>query len=167
VYRRFAEPLTDEMLFAWHRMLVQERPDLKHIGRYRTDEQPMQVYAPKVHFEAPPSLAVPREMEHFVDWFNRTAPTGAEPLPSLTRAGIAHLYFVSVHPFEDGNGRIARTIAEKALAQGLGQPTLVALAATILARHRCFGGASPPEPGHRARIPEAEALPAPHCRHWQ
>jgi Fic family protein len=143
LYRRFAEPLSDEMLFAWHSMLVQGRRDLKDTGRYRTDEEPMQVvsgavYAPKVHFEAPPSSAVPREMKAFVDWFNRTTPAGSEPLPSLTRAGIAHLYFVSVHPFEDGNGRIARAIAEKALAQGLGQPTLVALAATILARRKAY-----------------------------
>jgi len=60
-----------------------------------------------------------------------TAPTGKNPLPALLRAGIAHLYFVSIHPFEDGNGRIGRAIAEKALAQCLGQPTLIALAYTI------------------------------------
>jgi len=59
-------------------------------------------------------------------------------LPTLTRAGIAHLYFVSVHPFEDGNGRIARAIAEKTLAQGRGQPALLALAATIFARRKSY-----------------------------
>jgi Fic family protein len=84
--------------------------------------------APKVHFEAPPAKQVPREMKRFVAWFNRTAPTGAERLPALTRAGLAHLYFESIHPFEDGNGRIGRAIAEKAMAQGFGQPLLVALA---------------------------------------
>ena len=56
----------------------------------------------------------------------------------LTRAGVAHLYFQSIHPFEDGNGRIGRAIAEKALAQSLGQPTLTALAATILARRKDY-----------------------------
>jgi Fic family protein len=55
-------------------------------------------------------------------------------LPALTRAGVTHLYFESVHPFEDGNGRIGRALAEKSLAQSLGQPSLIALAATILAR---------------------------------
>ena len=143
LYRRFAEPLSDEMLFRWHSMLVQGRRDLKDIGRYRTDEEAMQIvsgaiYAPKVHFEAPPSSLVTREMQRFIAWFNHTAPGVAEPLPSLTRAGIAHLYFVSIHPFEDGNGRIARAISEKALAQGLGQPTLVALAAAILARRKAY-----------------------------
>jgi Fic family protein len=66
------------------------------------------------------------------------APDGAEPLPTLTRAGIAHLYFICIHPFEDGNGRIGRAIAEKVLAQGLGCPTLTALAATILARRKGY-----------------------------
>jgi Fic family protein len=143
LYRRFAKPLSDETLFAWHRMLVQGGRDLKEIGSYRTNEEVMQVvsgavYAPRVHFEAPPSSAMPREMAGFVKWFNRTAPGGDDPLPSLTRAGVAHLYLVSIHPFEDGNGRIARAIAKKALAQNLRQPTLTALAATILAKRKAY-----------------------------
>ena len=77
-------------------------------------------------------------MARFVAWFNRTAPGGSEHLPALTRAGIAHLYFESIHPFEDGNGRIGRAIAEKALAQSFGQPTLIALAATILSRRKAY-----------------------------
>ena len=141
LYRSFAKPLADESLFGWHRMLTRGRRDLKDVGRYRTGKEPMQVVSggrefPKVHFEAPPSSKVAREMARFVKWFNRTAPGGAEPIPALTRAGIAHLYFESIHPFEDGNGRIGRGIAEKALAQSLGQPTLIALAATILARRK-------------------------------
>jgi Fic family protein len=77
-------------------------------------------------------------MKRFIAWFNRTAAEGTESLPGLTRAGIAHLYFECIHPFEDGNGRIGRALAEKALAQSLGQPTLTALAATILARRRNY-----------------------------
>jgi Fic family protein len=73
-----------------------------------------------------------------VIWFNRTAPAGNEPLPALTRAGIAHLYFESIHPFEDGNERVGRAIAEKALAQCLGQPTMIALAATILSQRKAY-----------------------------
>lgn len=143
LYLSFAGPLSEETLFRWHQMLVKGRKDLKDIGRYRRSDEAMQVvsgapYAPKVHFEAPPSTRVPEEMKQFLDWFNRTAPDGADPLPALTRAGIAHLYFVTIHPFEDGNGRIGRAISEKALAQSLGHPTLTALAATILIRRTTY-----------------------------
>jgi Fic family protein len=77
-------------------------------------------------------------MTRFVKWFNRTAPNGRDPLPALTRAGMAHIYFESIHPFEDGNGRIGRAISDKALAQSVGQPTLTALAATILIRRKAY-----------------------------
>src|SRR5437879_10645587 len=86
---------------------------------------------PRIHFEAPPSSRMEDEMDAFISWFGETAPNGARPLPALTRASIAHLYFVTIHPFEDGNGRIARALAEKALSQALGQPTLIALSQTI------------------------------------
>jgi Fic family protein len=91
--------------------------------------------APKVHFEAPTSSIVPREMAAFVEWFNITGPSTSRPLPALLRAALAHLYFESIHPFEDGNGRIGRALSEKALAQGVGQPTLTALS-LIIQRHR-------------------------------
>jgi Fic family protein len=143
LYRSFVEPLSDEVLFRWHRLVMSGSRNLRDVGRYRTGKEPMQVVSgpigePRVHFEAPPSSRVPSEMERFISWFNRTAPSREEPLPALTRAGIAHLYLESVHPFEDGNGRIGRAIADKALAQSLGQPTLTALAATILARRKSY-----------------------------
>ncbi|HXY13680.1 MAG TPA: Fic family protein [Terriglobales bacterium] len=146
VYRSFAEPLSEEMLFRWHRMVMSGSRNLRDVGRYRTGAEPMQVVSgpigeARVHFEAPPSSRVQSEMEQFIAWFNRTAPGREEPLSALTRAGIAHLYFESIHPFEDGNGRMGRAIAEKALAQSLGQPTLTALAATILARRKNYYGA--------------------------
>lgn len=143
LYQSFGAPLTDDMLFNWHRMLMNGRRDIRKIGGYRTHKEPMQivsgaVHEPKVHFEAPPSADVPRQMKRFVKWFNRTAPDGASPLPALTRAGIAHLYFECIHPFEDGNGRVGRAIAEKALAQGLAHPPLTALAMTILAKRKAY-----------------------------
>jgi Fic family protein len=136
LYRNFACPLSHEQLFSWHKLLTKGRTDLKDLGCYRTDVEPMQIvsgpiYAPKIHFEAPPSSHIADEMEKFIHWFNDTAPSGKTPLPALSRAGIAHLYFVSIHPFEDGNGRIGRAIVEKALAQSQGQPTLIALAHVI------------------------------------
>jgi Fic family protein len=143
LYRSFSQPLSNEMLFGWHRMMTSGRKDLVDIGRYRTSREPMQVVsgpigAPTVHLEAPPSKQVPAEMKRFVSWFNRTAPGSREPLPAITRAGTAHLFFESIHPFEDGNGRIGRAIAEKAMAQSFGQPVLVALATTILAHQMSY-----------------------------
>ena len=143
LHRSFAESLSEETLFRWHRMVMSGSHNLRNVGRYRTGAEPMQVvsgavHEPKVHFEAPPSSCVPSEMKRFITWFGRTAPGRDEPLPALTRAGIAHLYFESIHPFEDGNGRIGRAIAEKTLAQSLGRSTLTALAATILARRKSY-----------------------------
>jgi Fic family protein len=143
LYRSFATPLSAKMLFAWHRMLCKGRSDLKDVGRFRTNDEAMQVvsgpaHSPKVHFQAPPSEKIAAEMAAFIRWFNGTAPTGDWPLPAVTRAGVAHLYFESIHPFEDGNGRIGRAISEKALAQSVDQPALTVLAATILVRWKAY-----------------------------
>ena len=137
LYETYSEPLTHRHLFRWHEMLFNGRRDLDAVGSYRTHDDPMRVVSgpldsPVIHFEAPPSRSVPKEMERFLLWFNDTSPSGKKPLPPLTRASVAHLYFVCVHPFEDGNGRIGRSIAEKALAQSMGKPTLIALSETIL-----------------------------------
>jgi Fic family protein len=134
--KTFAKPLSDRIMLRWHGMLMKGDRTVKDIGRYREHDDPMQVvsgpaHKRKVHFEAPPSKRVKKEMKAFIEWFNDTAPDGKHPMPALTRAGVAHLYFVCIHPFEDGNGRIGRAIAEKVLAQNLGQPTLIALAYTI------------------------------------
>ena len=136
LYRTFADPLTHETMFRWHRMLTTGRRDLKALGAYRTDKEPMQIVSgpihnPKIHFEAPPSGALRKEMKGFLNWFKNTASGSRTALPALTRAGIAHWYFVTIHPFEDGNGRIGRALSEKVLSQALGQPTLIALSQTI------------------------------------
>jgi Fic family protein len=143
LYHSFSETLSKEMLFRWHEMIVSGRRDLKDVGRFRTGTEPMQVVsgridAPRIYFEAPPASRVISEMKQFLDWFARTGKDGQQPLSALTRAAIAHLYFESVHPFEDGNGRIGRAIAEKSLAESLGQPTLITLAATILLRRKAY-----------------------------
>lgn len=135
LYTAYDAPLTKKTLCNWHNMLMAGRKNIE-IGDYRTHQEPMQVVSgrydkPKVHFEAPPSSDVPKEMGKFIQWFNSTAPDGNGPLPPLIRAGIAHIYFVSIHPFEDGNGRIARGIVEKALSQNIGQPSLIALSSYI------------------------------------
>jgi Fic family protein len=136
LYKSFSDPLSHETMFAWHKMLMSGEGRINVVGGYRTHCDPMQIVSggihdPRVHFEAPPSSKMKDEMDAFVSWFNETAPSGNRRLPALTRAGIAHLYFVTIHPFEDGNGRIGRALAEKSLAQNLGQPSLIALAYTI------------------------------------
>jgi Fic family protein len=140
LYLHFADPLSHHTLHSWHRMVMAGERRIATIGNYRQHADVMQIVSnrldkPKVHFEAPSSERVEAEMEAFTVWFNDTAPKSRMPLPALTRAGIAHLYFESIHPFEDGNGRIGRALCEKALAQTLGEPSLIALAYTI-ERHR-------------------------------
>ncbi len=125
VYQDYESPLTKRELDGWNAALMQGRTDLERIGSYRIHEDPMQIVSggignETVHFEAPPSKGVPRYMKEFIRWFNGSLKT----LPPLTRAGIAHLYAVSIHPYEDGNGRMARALVEKALSQSAGAPAL-------------------------------------------
>lgn len=145
LYQSYDTSLSHEKLFEWHKMLTSGRRDLTDIGRYRTHEDAMQVVSgaahdPKVHFEAPPSHTMHKEMEPFIGWFNQSGVHRKEQsaLPALTRAGLAHLWFVCIHPFEDGNGRIGRAISEKALSQNLGQPTLLSLSQTIQSGRKSY-----------------------------
>lgn len=136
-FNSFGEMLTNEAMFQWHRLVCAGRTDLDVIGGYRTHSAPMQVVSgplqkPIVHFEAPPSDQMGAEMTRFLAWFE------ACDLPALTKAGLVHLYFVTIHPFEDGNGRVARALSEKALAQALGQPSLLALSRQIEAQRNGY-----------------------------
>jgi Fic family protein len=117
----YAKPLTEQRLFDWHASLFPTgRSGMTKInaGAWRDDGAgPMQVVSgpigrEKVHYEAPPAGRVPAEMEKFLAWFK--APGDTDP---LLVAALAHLWFVTIHPFDDGNGRIARAIADRALAR--------------------------------------------------
>jgi Fic family protein len=119
--RRYNEPLSADRLFAWHASLFpagRGGMTALRVGDWRDDHTgPMQVVSgpigkERVHFEAPAAARLPGEMQTFIDWFN----TAADIDPVL-RAGLAHLWFVTIHPFDDGNGRIARAIADMALAR--------------------------------------------------
>jgi Fic family protein len=136
VYDTWSDPLQHATLFRWHSMLMTGNRHLGTIGGYRTHGDAMQIVSghhdkPTLHYEAPPSKQVRGDMAAFVEWFNRSGPACNAPLPALTRVGLGQLYFESIHPFEDGNGRIGRALAEKSLAQNLKQPSLIALAHTI------------------------------------
>ncbi len=119
--QKFEAPLTKERLFGWHASLFPTaRSGMKRItvGAWRPSEAgPMQVVSgpigrEKVHFEAPGAERLETEMARFLEWF--TSPPAIDP---VLKAGIAHFWFVTIHPFEDGNGRIARAIGDMALSQ--------------------------------------------------
>jgi Fic family protein len=132
IYDTYDQILTHEMLYEWHRLLMSDESNISDIGKYRTHEEPMQIISraydrPIVHFEAPPSKNVLKEMNQFIRWYNDSK--NEESI--LAKASIVHLYFESIHPFEDGNGRIGRALVEKSLSQALGRPTLIAISQEI------------------------------------
>lgn len=119
--QHYEKPLAFERLFSWHAALFPTgRSGMYRItvGDWRKDETgPMQVVSgamgrERVHFQAPDAALLEKEMKAFVDWFNRE-----KKLDSVLKAGIAHLWFVTIHPFDDGNGRIARAITDLQLAR--------------------------------------------------
>jgi len=141
----FKQPLTKKKLFEWHSMLMSgfSNRNLK-VGGWRVGEEPMQIISRHygkwiVHYEAPPSKIVSKEMQAFIDWFNETAPGKPKAINfAPVRAAIAHLYFESIHPFEDGNGRIGRAIAEKALSQGFGYAVMISLSLAIELEEKAY-----------------------------
>ena len=117
----YARPLTEDRLFGWHASLFPTGRRGMHkinVGAWRDDAKgPMQVVSgpigkQEIHYEAPPAKRLPKEIKAFLCWFKK--PGDADP---LLIAGLAHLWFVTIHPLDDGNGRIARAIADMALAR--------------------------------------------------
>lgn len=119
---QFARPLTRQRLRGWHAALFPTGFSGMHqipTGRWRR-EDPMQVVSgpigrERVHFEAPPVKRIDREIQQFLTWWKTSAKTSS--LDGILRAGMAHLHFVTIHPFADGNGRLARALTNMALAQ--------------------------------------------------
>lgn len=124
--QNFTKPISAERLFGWHAALFSTGRSGMHkiiVGAWRDDSKgPMQVVSgpighEKVHFEAPKAGRLDNEMRTFLDWVNAN-----DDLDPVLRAGLAHLWFVTIHPFDDGNGRIARAIADWALARSENSP---------------------------------------------
>src|SRR5665213_817082 len=125
--RNYQQPLTADRLFAWHAALFPTgRSGMSKItvGAWRDDSSgPMQVVSgpvgrERVHFEAPAAARLDKEMNAFLDWFN----SKSSDIDPVLKAALAHLWFVTVHPFDDGNGRIARAIADMTLARSEDSP---------------------------------------------
>ncbi|MCU7918423.1 MAG: Fic family protein [Candidatus Thiodiazotropha sp. (ex Epidulcina cf. delphinae)] len=137
VREKWSQSLTHELLGGWQTMACpEERTSLALRGMYRGDAMRI-VSGPyghrKVHYEAPAAKDVQGEMNRFFDWYNNTNPANenAPEIPGPVRAAVAHLWFESIHPFEDGNGRVGRAISDHALSQSLGRPTIACLATAI------------------------------------
>lgn len=123
--QQYQQPLSDERLFGWHAALFPTGRSGMHkiiVGAWRDNKKndPMQVVSgamgkEKVHFEAPEADRLSTEMNQFITWFNEDS-----SMDAVIKAAIAHLWFVTVHPFDDGNGRIARAIADMQLARADG-----------------------------------------------
>ncbi|MEO5910844.1 MAG: DUF4172 domain-containing protein [Pelobium sp.] len=136
VNRKTAIPLTTDLLCHWHQLLMEQNQKVNP-GSWRQGEAPMQIVSGAygrevVHYEAPPSAIVPDEMKQLINWYNNPElPVKDNISKALLKSAIAHLHFESIHPFEDGNGRIGRALAEFALRQTLNVPVLLSLSKTI------------------------------------
>lgn len=136
------EPLTEERLFNWHAaMFPTGRSGMVPItvGAYRTGKEPMQVVSgasgkEQVHYQAPPSDSIKEDMESFFLWFNEN-----QSVDPLLKAAIAHLWFVNIHPFDDGNGRLTRTITDMLLVRADGlQQRYYSMSAAILKDKKAY-----------------------------
>lgn len=137
------KPLTPERLFNWHAALFPTGRSGMYpitVGAYRTGGEPMQIVSgamgkEKVHYEAPPSDVVPDMMTDFLTWINSDN-TVTDP---VLKAAVAHLWFVAIHPFDDGNGRLTRTITDMQLAKADGFPLrFYSMSAEILREKKAY-----------------------------
>lgn len=157
-------PLSEEDLFAWHAALFPTgRSGVTRIaaGAWRTHGEPMQIVTPRigkpdvVHFQAPPLSDVPKHMHLLLEWFNVVSLRHG--IDGLIRAAVVHLWFETVHPFEDGNGRIGRALAELALVQDMRSSKRLFSLSAQLAQHRT---------GYYAQLQAATGQPALYITPW-
>ncbi|GHT40784.1 cell division protein Fic [Bacteroidia bacterium] len=134
VRNNFQTKLSEKLIKQWHGMLFSNSKYI-NAGVYRSSEEPMQIISgamgkEKVHFEAPPSKQVPQEMKNFVHWYN-SFKTKENIQKIIVKTAITHLYFESIHPFEDGNGRVGRALIEKCLSESIGRQIIMSISQII------------------------------------
>jgi Fic family protein len=145
----YRKKLDEDRLCRWQSALFPGGTSGLHriaVGRYRDSVDPMQIVSgplgrERVHYEAPGALMLKKEMHQFLKWFERSKPiTGKQPaLDGIVRAALAHLWFETVHPFEDGNGRVGRAIVDMALAQDADTPQrLYSMSGQLLAERKAY-----------------------------
>src|SRR5690606_28414442 len=132
----YLQDLSIEMIIKWHKVLMESFSTI-NAGQWREGSEPMQVVSGAygrevVHYEAPPSEIVAQEMQTFINWFNKDDLSHLDKISrAIVKSAIVHLYFESIHPFEDGNGRIGRALAEYTLSHTLRSPVLLSISKVI------------------------------------
>lgn len=142
--RSYRGKLDDDRLVRWQSALFPGGTSgIRRIsvGRYRDHDEPMQIVSgpvgrEKVHYEAPRSSKIPREMARFLAWWEESRPGASASMDGIVRAALAHLWFETIHPFDDGNGRVGRAIVDMALAQDVGSPQRFCSMSRQLLAHR-------------------------------
>ena len=142
VRNHWDHPLDAALLGRWQSMVIADKPgNIITRGTFRNDSAPMQIISGghfdryRVHYEAPPATQVHDEMAQFLDWYNSTRPDGNSDhdiQAGLIRAGLAHVWFEIIHPFDDGNGRVGRAIVDHAISQTLCYPALTCFSTAVL-----------------------------------
>ncbi|AZA48899.1 Fic family protein [Chryseobacterium carnipullorum] len=136
VQNSYHKPISEKILLDWHHILMDNEKGI-NAGQFRTGIEPMQVVSGKfgdfvIHYEAPPSEDLPLMVPQFLKWYNDFEMSDIGKIgEGVVLSALGHLYFETLHPFEDGNGRIGRALAEKALSEKLETPVFISISKSI------------------------------------
>ncbi len=136
IRKDWKKDLTEELLLKWHKILMEHEKGI-NAGHYRKGTEAMQVISGRygeieVHYEAPPSSEISKLMKGFIEWYHNFSKNELGKVgEAIVFSALVHLYFETLHPFEDGNGRIGRALAEKSLAEKLGFQVSISISNSI------------------------------------